>query len=250
LGVRPGEILGIAGVSGNGQKELLALLSGEVTIREAAAIRLLGRDAGRLGAGARRDMGLCFVPEERLGRGAVPVMTLAENALLTAHRAGMVLHGLIRARLMNAFTRRCIEEFNVKSGGEKSEAQSLSGGNLQKFIVGRELLQHPRVLIVAQPTWGVDVGASVAIRQSLLDLRAAGAAILVVSEELDELFEISDRIAVIAKGRISPAVPVSETHPGEIGIWMSGMWDQARNTSGTGETAAGNVSDVSSHVSS
>ncbi len=99
----------------------------------------------------------------------------------------------------------CIERYNVKCGGPKAPARSLSGGNLQKYIVGREVLQDPKVLVVAQPTWGVDVGAAAFIRQSLIDLRNAGCAVLVISEELDELFEICDRIAVIAKGRLSPA---------------------------------------------
>jgi ABC-type uncharacterized transport system ATPase subunit len=113
----------------------------------------------------------------------------------------------------------------VKCGGPEAEAKSLSGGNLQKFIVGREILQQPKVLVVAQPTWGVDVGAAAFIRQSLIDLRNAGTAILVISEELDELFEICDRIAVIAKGRLSPAKRAAETNVEEIGQWMSGLWE-------------------------
>jgi simple sugar transport system ATP-binding protein len=113
------------------------------------------------------------------------------------------------------------------SRGPQARADSLSGGNLQKFIVGREVLQQPKVLVVAQPTWGVDVGAAAFIRQSLIDLRASGTAILVVSEELDELFEVSDRLVVIAKGRLSPAKPIKETNVEEIGVWMSGMWPDA-----------------------
>jgi simple sugar transport system ATP-binding protein len=115
----------------------------------------------------------------------------------------------------------------VRCGGTDAEAKSLSGGNLQKFIVGREILLRPRVLIAAQPTWGVDVGAAAFIRQSLIDLRNAGAALLVISEELDELFEICDRIAVIAKGRLSPTRRTSETSVEEIGVWMSGLWPGA-----------------------
>jgi simple sugar transport system ATP-binding protein len=228
LTVHAGEILGIAGVSGNGQQELLCALSGEAPLAEPFPIRLLGAEVGRMHPGRRRKLGLGFVPEERLGRGAVPNMSLAENALLTAHRAGaMVRGGLVRAERTTAFARECIERFTVKCGGPEAEARSLSGGNLQKFIVGREVLQAPKVLVVAQPTWGVDVGAAAFIRQSLIDLRNRGTAILVISEELDELFEICDRIAVIAKGRLSPAKRTRETNVEEIGVWMSGLWPGA-----------------------
>jgi simple sugar transport system ATP-binding protein len=227
LSVHGGEIVGIAGVSGNGQQELLAALSGEQPGRGSASIRICGVAAGRLAPDARRKLGLCFVPEERLGRGAVSSMSLAENALLTAHRRGMLRAGLVRTAQVDAFTRRCIEQFNVKCGGVGAEAKSLSGGNLQKFIVGREILQAPAVLIISQPTSGLDVGAAVFIRQSLIDLRNAGTAVLVVSEELDELFEICDRIAVMAEGHLSPAKRTLDTDVEEIGLWMSGLWPGA-----------------------
>jgi simple sugar transport system ATP-binding protein len=168
-----------------------------------------------------------FVPEERLGRGAVPQMSLAENALLTAHGSEMLVNGMIRFGVVEKFANRCIDEFNVKCGGSGHAAQSLSGGNLQKFIMGREILQVPKLLVAAQPTWGVDVGAAAFIRQRLIDLRNDGAAILVISEELEELFEISDRIAVIANGRLSPAKKLADTNIDEIGVWMSGMWPDA-----------------------
>lgn len=224
LSVRSGEIVGIAGVSGNGQQELLAALSGEGPPTEKSQVRICGTDAGRMGPGARRKLGMCFVPEERLGRGAVPEMSLTDNALLTAHRKGMVRSGMVNTSAVKAYAERCVNEFNVKCGGIDSEAKSLSGGNLQKFIVGREVLQKPKVLVVSQPTWGVDVGAAAFIRQTLIDLRNDGVAILVVSEELDELFEISDRMAVIAKGKLSPAKRAADTNVEEIGLWMSGLW--------------------------
>ncbi len=227
LEVHGGEIVGIAGVSGNGQKELLQVLSGEEPLAERFPIRIDGVEAGRLGPRARRRLVLCFVPEERLGRGAVPSLSLAFNSLLTAHGQGMLARGLIRFRPMRDFAARCIERFAVKCGGVDAEARSLSGGNLQKFIVGREMLQAPKLLIVAQPTWGVDVGAAAFIRQQLIDLAASGAAVLVISEELEELFEICDRLAVIANGRLSPAKKVTETSVEEIGLWMSGLWPGA-----------------------
>ena len=225
--LRAGEILGIAGISGNGQRELVYALSGEEPLDDAAAIEICGRPSGRDGPARRRASGLAFAPEERLGRGAVPRMSLSENALLTAHGVGMLRRGLIRFDRVAGFARRCVDAFNVKCGGVEHAAGSLSGGNLQKFIMGREILLAPKLLIAAQPTWGVDVGAAAFIRQQLIDLRDQGAAILVISEELEELFEVADRIAVIAAGRLSPAKPLADTSIDQIGTWMSGMWDQA-----------------------
>jgi general nucleoside transport system ATP-binding protein len=224
LSVRGGEIVGIAGVAGNGQQELLAALSGERTLPDADTIIINGTPAGRLDAGARRALGLAFVPEDRLGRGAVPEMSLADNALMTAWRQELTHRGAIRSGAIRAYASATIARFNVKASGPDAIARSLSGGNLQKFIVGREILQGPRVMIAAQPTWGVDVGASAQIRQALIDLRDEGAAVLVVSEELDELLEICDRIAVIARGRLSAARPARESDAETIGQMMSGSF--------------------------
>jgi len=229
LELNSGEIFGIAGVSGNGQQELLYALSGEEPLKQNESIVICGEAAGRKSPDARRVLGMGFVPEERLGRGAVPRMSLAENALLTAHGSGMLKKGMIQFRQMNEFAKRCIEKFDVKCGGEKAKARSLSGGNLQKFIMGREILQTPKLLVASQPTWGVDVGAAAFIRQELIDLRNEGTAILVISEELEELFEISDRIAVIADGKLSPSKKLADTNIDEIGVWMSGMWPGAEN---------------------
>jgi simple sugar transport system ATP-binding protein len=222
--VHAGEIVGIAGVSGNGQQELLSAISGEAPLRDRNAVVLCGINVGRMRPGRRRRLGFCFVPEERLGRGAVPRMSLADNALLTAHRYGYVKRGLIRFAEVAEFAQKCITEFAVKCGGPEAEAKSLSGGNLQKFIVGREIDAQPKLLVVSQPTWGVDVGAAAQIRGELLALRDAGCAVLVVSEELDELFEICDRLLVIARGRVSPSVATREATVERIGEWMSGLW--------------------------
>ena len=226
LQLRSGEMLGIAGVSGNGQKELLAALSGEQTIVPHAAIALCGTPVGRSHPAQRRALGLRFVPEDRLGRGAVPSLSLAMNALLTGSDQGMARHGRILNAAVRGFAERVIAQFKVKCDGAHAPAASLSGGNLQKFIVGREILLQPQVLIVAQPTWGVDVGAAQLIRQALIDLRNQGVALLVVSEELDELFMICDRIAVLADGRLSPAVATGDTSVAQIGLWMSGEFDR------------------------
>jgi len=228
LAVRSGEIVGIAGISGNGQKELMAALSGEQPMPKGATTTICGVVADRLSPGQRRDLGLRFVPEERLGRGAVPSMSLRLNAVLTAGSGdGLVNSGLISYAKVHAFAGDVIAKFNVKCGGDEALASSLSGGNLQKFIVGREISLQPNVMMVAQPTWGVDVGAAQIIRQALIDLRNAGVAVLVVSEELEELFMICDRIAVMADGRLSPAIPASETSVEKVGLWMSGAFDEA-----------------------
>jgi ABC-type uncharacterized transport system ATPase subunit len=238
LMVHGGEIVGIAGISGNGQRELMAALSGEALVSDPASISLRGAPIGALGARQRRKLGLCFVPEERLGRGALPSLSLDENSLLTANANPIVQAGMIRPAKVQAFTERCITTFDVKCAGHDAAAKSLSGGNLQKFIVGREVLLQPKVLLVSQPTWGVDVGAAAFIRQSLIDLRNAGTAILVVSEELDELFEICDRIAVIAKGRLSPAKAASATDVKELGLAMTGLWPQTDNARAPTEKGA------------
>ncbi|HMM87521.1 ABC transporter ATP-binding protein [Azohydromonas sp.] len=218
-----GEIVGVAGVSGNGQQELMAALSGEDRRAPAGSVKLVGRDIAHAGPRARRRLGLHFVPEERLGRGAVPTMSLAQNTLLTRTEA-VGRAGWIRTAEVRRLAEHLIARFNVKAGGAGAAAKSLSGGNLQKFIVGREIDARPTCLIVSQPTWGVDVGAAAQIRQAMLALRDAGCALLVVSEELDELFEISDRLIVIAQGRVSPAVPVRDATIETIGAWMSGLW--------------------------
>jgi simple sugar transport system ATP-binding protein len=228
LMVRSGEILGIAGVSGNGQKELMAALSGE-RLSSGAMIKLLGHPVGDLNPAKRRELGLTFVPEERLGRGAVPPMSLSNNALLTGARKGMVSNGLIVPSVTRAFAKNVITRFKVKCGDEMSVASSLSGGNLQKYIVGRETMLEPKMMIVGQPTWGVDVGAAQLIRQALIDLRDQGVALLVISEELDELFIISDRLAVLAEGRLSPSVRPADTSIGQIGTWMSGKFNEPAN---------------------
>jgi general nucleoside transport system ATP-binding protein len=226
LSVRAGEVVGIAGVSGNGQSELLFALSGEDTSAPQGSIRVGGQDASRLSPGRRRALGLHFVPEERLGRGAVPTLSLAQNLLLS-RRDAVGAGGWLALKALKKQATDIIAQYNVKANGPAAAAKSLSGGNLQKFIVGREIEAKPSLLIVSQPTWGVDVGASAQIRGEMLALRDAGCAVLVVSEELDELFEICDRLHVIAKGRLSPSLNRADATIEKIGEWMSGLWDEA-----------------------
>ncbi|MFZ3028603.1 ATP-binding cassette domain-containing protein, partial [Rhodoferax sp.] len=229
LQVCAGEVVGIAGVSGNGQKELMLALSGEDGRAPKGSIRMGSTDVSALHPGERRELGLHFVPEERLGRGAVPTLSLAHNLLLT--RTGSIFlpkfaGGWIKVGALEQHAAQLIKTFNVKADGPRALARSLSGGNLQKFIVGREIDARPRLFIVSQPTWGVDVGAAAQIRGEILALRDAGCAVLVVSEELEELFEVSDRLHVISKGRLSPSVALADAGIERIGLWMSGLWDE------------------------
>jgi general nucleoside transport system ATP-binding protein len=226
LNVRAGEVVGIAGVSGNGQKELLYALSGEDTRAASSAISVGGQSVGKLGPKQRRALGLHFVPEERLGRGAVPSLSLARNLLLT-RREAVGAGGWLSPDRLQSQAGRIISGFSVKAGGSQAVARSLSGGNLQKFIMGREIDARPTLLIVSQPTWGVDVGAASQIRGELLRLAGAGCAVLVVSEELEELFEICDRLYVMAKGRLSPSLPRAQATTELVGQWMSGLWDDS-----------------------
>ncbi|WP_027055458.1 ABC transporter ATP-binding protein [Mesorhizobium erdmanii] len=229
LTVRAGEILGIAGISGNGQSELAALISGETMLprEKSQRIFMMGKDVGALDAAARRRLGFAFVPEERLGRGAVPEMSLVLNSLLTAHPSGLLRRGLVDTARAKAFTEECVRQYDVRTPGPEAEAGALSGGNLQKFIVGREIMLSPKLLFVAQPTWGVDVGAASAIRQRLVALRNEGMAILVISEELEELFELCDAIQVIHQGRLSAPLVTRDTRPEEIGRYMIGAHSTA-----------------------
>jgi simple sugar transport system ATP-binding protein len=223
LDVRAGEILGIAGVAGNGQDELFAALSGERLAPQRGDVKLDGAPVGREGINARRRRGAAFVPEERLGHATAPAFRLSENALVSGHAAqGFAPGGLIQRGRVAAFVEQVIGAFDVRKSGRDPAARALSGGNLQKFVVGREILRRPGVLVVAQPTWGVDAGAARLIRQALLDLARQGSAVLVISQDLDELLEIADRIAVIFHGRLSPPEPVGGLTREAIGLLMGG----------------------------
>ncbi len=222
--VRAGEILGIAGVAGNGQSELLLALSGETAAPEDAMIALDGKPIGRAGPGARRSAGICCVPEERNGHAAVPDFSLSDNTILTArYRKPLATGGFLQGGAAFAYAADIIQRFAVKATGPKALARSLSGGNLQKFIMGREMMQTPEVLIVAQPTWGVDAGAASAIHQAILDLADRGSAIIIISQDLDELLALCDAIAVINEGGLSPMLDVKTVSIDQIGMLMGGV---------------------------
>jgi simple sugar transport system ATP-binding protein len=228
LQVKSGEIMGVAGVAGNGQEELLNLISGE-EVCDASAVTFAGQAVGNLGPRQRRELGLGFVPEERLGRGAVPDMSLANNALLTAYHGDLVDNGWINSHKVKTFAAQIIEQFKVKAAGIDAQAKSLSGGNLQKYIIGREIIQAPKLLVCSHPTWGVDIGAAILIRHALIALRDQGAAILVVSEDIDELYSISDRICAICDGELSPVDEMKNVSINQLGKWMAGDFSLLTN---------------------
>nr|WP_216598308.1 ABC transporter ATP-binding protein [Ruegeria sp. HKCCD6119] len=222
LTVRKGEVLGIGGVAGNGQDELLGVLSGEI-LTSADAIKFNGQAIGKLGPTARRKLGVLTAPEERLGHAAAPNMSLTENALLTGSvREGLESNGFLKWAETKSFAEKIIEIFDVRTPGPDNAARSLSGGNLQKFVIGREVLQNPDVLVVNQPTWGVDAAAAAAIRQAILDLAAKGTAVVCISQDLDELMEISDSFAALNEGRLSAPRPTTGLTVDEIGLMMGG----------------------------
>ncbi len=228
LTVSAGEIVGIAGVAGNGQSELFAALSGERLSGTASAITIAGRACGTAGIDERRRLGAAFVPEERLGHAAAPTHRLSENTLVSHHGGGEVNRsGFIVLDSAKRLARAIIQSFDVRTPEGDPQARKLSGGNLQKFVIGREMVKKPKLLVVDQPTWGVDAGAARLIRQALVDLAAQGSAVLVISQDLDELFEIADRLAVIHDGRLSPLRPAAEWTREAIGLEMLGTRDAA-----------------------
>ena len=220
---RAGEVLGIAGIAGNGQDELMEALTGEWAGRGHDVIRIDGDDITANGPAERRQRGMGFVPEERNGHAAVPSMTLADNALLTSHSlGGTVGRGVIDAEACRDMAATVARDFDVRLPQENPMASALSGGNLQKFVVGREISKRPKVFIVSQPTWGVDVGAALFIRRAMLDLAEAGSAVVMISQDLEEIFAISHRIAVLHDGAISAPMVTADVTAETVGLLMGG----------------------------
>jgi simple sugar transport system ATP-binding protein len=232
LQVCAGEIVAVAGVAGNGQSELFDAISGENPTADENAVKLSGEPCGGENITMRRRRNAAFVPEERIGHGAVPNFALSENVVLTHHSVGegIVRNGLIDRSAAQEVNIKVTDLFDVRKGTPDPEARSLSGGNLQKFVVGREITLEPKILVINQPTWGVDAGAAALIRQALIDLARGGSAILVISQDLDEIFEIANRIAVISRGELSPAYPAEEISLERIGLLMAGAHEQANQS--------------------
>jgi general nucleoside transport system ATP-binding protein len=224
LDVYAGEVVAIAGVAGNGQAELFDAISGERLVEREDMVAIDGHAMGRRDVNDRRQLQVAFVPEERLGHGAVPDFKLSDNVVLSRHAAddALVQKGMLRKSGAARVSRRVIEAFDVRKNRNDPAARTLSGGNLQKFLIGRELDSKPNILVVSQPTWGVDAGAAATIRQAIVDLARSGAAVLVISQDLDEIFEIADRVAVISRGELSEAYPAATLTAERIGLLMAG----------------------------
>lgn len=242
LDLRGGEIVAVAGIAANGQSELFDAISGETQVKDAYAVEICGVPVGKRKINDRRLLGSAFVPEERLGHGAVPGFVLSDNILLTRYKTepSLIKHGMLNQKLATEMEKRITVSYDVRMSHDNPEARSLSGGNLQKFVVGRELDRVPKVLVINQPTWGVDAGAAALIRQAIIDLARGGSAVMVISQDLDEIYELSDRIAVISRGELSVAEPASEMTREKIGLLMAGMGEgkSASPAAKAGETHA------------
>lgn len=223
LSVHAGEILGIAGVSGNGQRELAQVIAGLRPVTS-GSIELDGRDVTGALPTTLIGLGLCYIPEERMVDGVIKEFTVAENFVLQDHgranytRAGIFLN-------FGAITRACrqaIRAYEIKTPGTDVPVKTLSGGNIQKLILARELTRSPQVIVAAQPTRGVDIGATEYIHRRLLEQRSQGAAILLISEDLDEIMALSDRIGVMYEGRMVGIIPRASADVNTVGAMMAG----------------------------
>lgn len=228
LEVWPGEVVGIAGVAGNGQSEFFEALSGErLQTASPETISIAGNAVGMMGPNKRRSLGAAFAPEERFGHAAIQTMSLADNILLSRHASDKARYlgglSIVKTSALRATLSKIVEKMDVRKSGDNPDASTLSGGNLQKFIMGREFDRDPKLFIVDQPTWGVDAGAAVRIRQGMVDLARGGAGVLVISQDLDELLTMCDRIAVMHEGHLTHSLSGKEMTRDAIGLLMGGM---------------------------
>ncbi len=223
LTLQGGEILGLAGVSGNGQRELAECLAGLRPIRQ-GHVFINGKDISHMSPRERISVGQSYIPEERMREGAIKDFSVADNFVLEDHGKPPYSRGIfLDKKAIEERTREMVSAYNVKTPSIETPIKNLSGGNIQKLILARELSRNPKVLIAAQPTRGVDIGASEYIHLRLLEQRQAGMAILLISEDLDEIRALSDRIAVIYEGKIIGVVDNSSTTLEELGLMMAGV---------------------------
>ena len=221
--VKEGEIFGIAGVAGNGQSELMDILIGENTSIDSGEILFNDKNIESLNPQKRRNLSISFVPENRLGHSAVPELTLSENILLSQFpNNNFSKNGILNNKFIDEHAKQVIKDFNVVTPGSDAKASSLSGGNLQKFVIGREISSRPKLLIISHPTWGIDAGAEHSIRESLIELSNNGTSIIVLSQDLDELIEITHRIAVIFEGKLSEPLNTKDIDITKLGLLMGG----------------------------
>ncbi|MBP1806329.1 ABC transporter ATP-binding protein [Rubellimicrobium aerolatum] len=223
--VREGEILGIVGVSGNGQATLGRLLSG-LARPSTGALALGGRDMARLSPRALVREGVGRIPEDRHAEGAIGELAVWENAILERARdPAFARAGLVRRAAARAFAADLIARFDIRGAGPDTRTRLLSGGNMQKLILGRTLAMNPRFVLANQPTRGLDEGAIAAVHARLLEARERGAAILLISEELEEALGLADRLQAIVKGRLSDPIPAEEADTRRLGLLMAGVWE-------------------------
>ena len=223
LELRSGEILGVAGVSGNGQRELAESITGLRKIT-AGTVKLEGQNITNLSPGEITDRMLSYIPEERMRDGMIKDFTIAENMILREHHKPPYSHnGLLNLRGIASHADQLIAQFHVKTPSRDTLAKNLSGGNIQKVVLAREISRNPHVILAAQPTRGLDIGATEYVREQLLVERRKGAAILLISEDLDEILALSDRIAVIYEGQIMDIVPREKATPQKLGLLMAGV---------------------------
>jgi simple sugar transport system ATP-binding protein len=226
LEVQSGEILGLAGISGNGQRELAEVITG---LRPATHghVFIDGNDVSGASPGQIMDHGVAYIPEERMHDGMIGEFTVSENLILREHnRPPFARAGFLNFRAVSRESAKLIRDFNVKTPSQETLVKSLSGGNIQKLVLARELSRQPHVLVAAQPTRGLDIGATEYVHQVLLEQRAAGTATLLISEDLDEILALSDRIAVIFGGQIMGEMPRAEATPEKLGLLMAGVQDE------------------------
>jgi len=226
LAVHSGEILGLAGVSGNGQSELAEVITGLRPLTK-GQVFLEGQDITGLKPGQRTELGMAYIPEERMKDGMIQEFTVAENMILRDHQdEPFSKRGILFLKVIAEYADRLIRAFRIKTPSRDTTVKSLSGGNIQKAVVARELSREPRVLIAAQPTRGVDIGATEYIHALLLEQRQNGLAILLISEDLDEIMALSDRIAVIYEGQIMGVVDGADATPEQLGLLMAGVHEE------------------------
>jgi len=229
LDVHAGEILGIAGVSGNGQRELAETITGLRRVT-AGKITLEGEDVTNLLPAELTERMLSYIPEERMRDGMIKDFTVAENMILREHHKQPYSHsGFLNLGEIARHSEKLINQFQVKTPSLETPAKSLSGGNIQKVVIARELSRQPRAIVAAQPTRGLDIGATEYVRQQLIEQRKEGTAILLISEDLDEILALSDRIAVIYEGQIMDIIPREEATPEKLGLLMAGVKEVVTN---------------------
>ncbi len=228
--LQEGEVLGIIGVSGNGQAPLAALLSGTLS-RTGGDLFLFGKPVGNLNVDDVVAAQIGRIPEDRSSEGAIGEMSIWENTVLERLSA-FSRRGLVDRDAGIAFAREIIDAFDVRGGGPQSRTRLLSGGNMQKLILGRNLHQRPRILIAAQPARGLDEGAVAAVHARILEARRQGTAVLLISEDLDEVIALADRIQAIVSGKLSPPVDAEHVDARRLGLMMAGDWNEPRSGAG------------------